>query len=134
MKSSILILLILLIPILSCSKNPQDYIDKGYESILDGDYKGALENFNKAIELDPRNVEAYNNRGVVLGILGDHVRAISDFNRAIDLNPNDSEAYKSRGVSKLYLQQKESGCLDLAKAERMGFPGAYELIEQFCQE
>ena len=134
MRSSILILLILLIPILSCSNSPQDYINKGYEKIVDGDYKGALQQFNKAIELDSSNIEAYNNRGIVLGILGDHVRAIQDFNRAIVLNPHDSEAYKSRGISKLYLSQKTSGCLDLAKAEQMGYPGAYELIEEFCSE
>lgn len=134
MRKSILFLLILLIPILSCSNSAQDYIEKGYEHIVDGDYKGALKDFNKALELDPRSVEAYNNRGIVLGILGDHYRAIQDFNMAIDLSPTDSEAYKSRGISKLYLQQKESGCLDLAKAELMGFPGTYELIEEFCSE
>lgn len=134
MKKISLILLILLIPVISCSNSPQDYINKGYEKILDEDYKGALEQFNKAIELDPRNVEAYNNRGIVFGILGDHYRAIQDFNMAIDLKPTDSEAYKSRGVSKLYLNQKQSGCLDLAKAEQMGFPGAIELIEEFCGE
>ena len=134
MRNSILILLILLIPILSCSNTPQDYINKGYKKIVDGDYKGALQQFNKAIELDSRNIEAYNNRGIVLGILGEHVRAIQDFNRAIDLSPTNSEAYKSRGISKLYLTQKESGCLDLAKAEQMGFPGTTELIEEFCAE
>jgi tetratricopeptide (TPR) repeat protein len=132
MKRLILILLILLIPILSCSNSAQDYINKGYEHILDEDYEAALKDFNKAIEIDPRSVEAYNNRGIVLGIMGNHYRAIQDFNMAIDLKPFDSEAYKSRGVSKLYLQQKEAGCLDLAKAEQMGFPGTTELIEEFC--
>ncbi len=134
MKRLILILLILLIflPTLSCSNSAQDYINKGYEHILDEDYEAALKDFNKAIEIDPRNVEAYNNRGIVLGILGNHYGAIQDFNMAIDLKPTDSEAYKSRGVSKLYLQQKESGCLDLAKSEQMGFPGTTELIEEFC--
>ncbi len=136
MKRLILILLILLIflPTLSCSNSAQDYINKGYEHILDEDYEAALKDFNKAIEIDPRSVEAYNNRGIVLGIMGNHYRAIQDFNMAIDLKPSDSEAYKSRGVSKLYLQQKESGCLDLAKAEQMGFPGTTELIEEFCSE
>ena len=136
-KKIILLLIIILLPIVSCSNNNkknEEYLELGYENIVGGDYNAALKNFNKAIEIDPQSVEAYNNRGIVLGILGDHFRAIQDFNMAIDLNPFDSEAYKSRGISKLYLNQKESGCLDLAKAERMGFPGTTELIEEFCSE
>lgn len=132
MKKSILFLLIVLIPILSCSNSAEDYIEKGYEHIIEGDYKEALKDFDKAVELDPRNLEAYNNRGVVLGILGDHYKAIQDFNRAIELKPTDSEAYKSRGVSKLYLEQRQSGCLDLTKAQQMGSLEAAGLVQEFC--
>ena len=133
----LLILLIILLPIASCSNNGsenQAYLEHGYESIVAGDYNQALKNFNKAIEIDPESVEAYNNRGLILGIMGDYTSALADFNRSIHLDPDNAEAYKSRGITKLYLGQKTAGCLDLTQAARMGYPGGYDLINEFCKE
>ena len=63
MKKSILLLFILLIPVLACSQTSEDFFEKGIAKSNLGDYKGAIQDYNKAIELDPNLAEAYLNRG-----------------------------------------------------------------------
>ncbi len=135
MKKLIFLILIILLPIASCknNKNNQQYLERGYESIVAGDYNQALINFDKAIEIDPESVEAYNNRGLILGIMGDYSSALADFNKSIQIDPNNSEAYKSRGITKLHLKQKTDGCIDLTQAARMGYHGGYDLVSEFCK-
>jgi tetratricopeptide (TPR) repeat protein len=57
----------------------------------------AVENLNKAIKLQPNNIENYNKRGTVYYNLGQEQRAIEDYNQAIRLNPNYTVAYYNRG-------------------------------------
>ncbi|MBI5303421.1 MAG: tetratricopeptide repeat protein [Chloroflexi bacterium] len=67
------------------------------------DYDAALNDFNRAIELDPSNALYYNNRGVCQNNqrfssgTGDYARAIADHTRAIELDPTHSEFYQARG-------------------------------------
>ncbi len=138
MKKITLILITTLLPIVSCSNNNdgsknQAYLELAYESIVIEDYHSAIENFNKAIEVDPESVEAYNMRGLVLGIMGDYSSALADFNRSIQIDPNNAEAYKSRGITKLHLKQKAEGCKDLTQAAKLGYAGGYDLVNEFCK-
>lgn len=64
------------------------YIDSAKEKYDNKDYKGAIQDFTKAIELNPKFADAYSNRGVVKGNLQDYRGAIQDYNKAIELNPN----------------------------------------------
>ena len=51
------------------------------------DYRGAIPNYDKALELDPNYLEAYYNRGVTKIILEDHQCAIEDFDKVLELDP-----------------------------------------------
>ena len=137
MNKLILLIAIVLLPIASCSNNNEPknhaYLELGYESIVIEDYNSAIKNFNKAIEVDPESVEAYNMRGLVLGIMGDYSSALADFNRSIQIDPENAEAYKSRGITKLHLKQKAEGCKDLTQAARLGYAGGYDLVNEFCK-
>ena len=47
----------------------------------------AIKDYTKAIELDPKDAEAYNNRGTEFSSLGKSEEAIKDYTKAIELNP-----------------------------------------------
>ncbi|MCU4139364.1 MAG: hypothetical protein MW690_001296 [Methanophagales archaeon] len=51
------------------------------------EYEQAIEDFSKAIELNPNYAGAYYNRGIAYAKLNQHERAIEDYNKAIELNP-----------------------------------------------
>jgi tetratricopeptide (TPR) repeat protein len=53
-----------------------------------GKYKDAISGFNKAIELDNRNAEAYCRRGVVYLYLGKFDKAIKDMEYGLVLDPS----------------------------------------------
>ena len=58
---------------------------------------GAVEDFNKALELKPDFADAYNNRGNAYHGKGNHDRAIEDYNAALELRPDYADAYYNRG-------------------------------------
>jgi lipoprotein NlpI len=64
-----------------------------------GDLEGALEDFDRAITLNPRNYDAFNLRGVVHTRLGDTREAMYDFQRAIDIDQTRPEAYNNRAIA-----------------------------------
>ena len=98
-----------------------------------GDKKGALEDYNKAIEINPKLAKAFYNRGSVKYNLGDKQGAIQDFNKAIEINPKFAEAFNNRGNAKYDIGDKEGACLDWSKAGELGYENAYEMIKKYCK-
>lgn len=60
-------------------------------------YDRALEDFNKAIALEPDYVDALNNRGTLYGKTGDYDKAIKDLNTALSFDLHNKNALKNRG-------------------------------------
>ena len=67
-----------------------EYLDRGCDKDDQKDSKGAIEDYTKAIELNPNYAEAYANRGCAKEELGDKEGAIADWQKASDLG--DEEA------------------------------------------
>lgn len=57
----------------------------------------ALQNYNKAIELEPQNSLAYVNRAIFYEALEEYGKALADYNKALELDPKNKEARQSRG-------------------------------------
>jgi Flp pilus assembly protein TadD len=55
-------------------------------------------NYNQAIELNPKDADAFIDRGVAYANLKQFEKAIQDYNQAIELNPKDARAFNNRGV------------------------------------
>ena len=61
------------------------------------DYQGALADLTKALELDPKDAQAFRLRGHTRAALGENEKALTDFAEAIRLDPANSTAYLSAG-------------------------------------
>ncbi len=96
--------------------NSTVYNNRGNAYASLGNYTQAIEDLQKAIELNPRYVEAYNNRGYVYMKLGDYRQAIEDLQKAIELNPKYAEAYNNRGNAYAQLGNYGQAIEDLQKA------------------
>ncbi len=75
-----------------------------------------MADYNKAIELDPQNSDAYNNRGIAKKDLNDYAGAIADYNKAIELDPQHSVVYNNRGLAKNDLKDYAGAIADYDKA------------------
>ena len=80
----------------------------------------AIEDFNQAISLDPKDATAYRYRGFNYLYLGQYQRAVTECNQAIHLNPKDAEAYSNRGLAYNELGKNDLACVDLWKACNLG--------------
>ena len=97
----------------------------------------AIQDFSKAIELNPEDTEAYKTRGIIHAATSDFDTAIQEYNIAIDLDPEHTEAYIDRGVAWLHLSEWEKAKADLNITKEMGidivasFHNYYESVEAF---
>ena len=97
------------------------------------DYDGAIEDFTKAIELDPDYTNAYVWRGFVkLEVLDDYNGSIADYSKAIELKPDYAGAYNDRGYSKYYLGDKRGACDDWKRAASLGHKNAAKVVREDC--
>ena len=65
-----------------------------------GRWAEAIEDYDRALQLDPRDARAYADRGLAKSELGRWAEAIQDLDRALQLDPRDAYACTNRGVSK----------------------------------
>jgi tetratricopeptide (TPR) repeat protein len=56
----------------------------------------AIDDFNRALELDPKIAQAYFNRGLVWVYLGEDARAQKDFDECLRLKPDLRAQLESR--------------------------------------
>lgn len=83
---------------------------------LKQDIQGAIQDFDKAIELSPNNPELYLNRGYIKQLINDQNGAMADYNKAIAINKNFAYAYNNRGVLKVAMKDINGAMEDYAKA------------------
>ncbi len=84
----------------------------GFRAKNENKLNEAIDNYTKAIELNPAFAGAYNNRGAIYADQKKYDSAINDYNKAINLNPAFAGAYNNRGA--IYADQKK---YDLATAD-----------------
>jgi len=92
--------------------------NQGTELLKKGQYDQAIANFDKAIEINPRYAEAYNNRGIAYTKKGQYDKAISDYNKAIELDPtNDMGAMveKNEDVLSVIAKSVDFSQLEVSK-------------------
>ena len=124
--ATLLIVVLALVAVASCGrkdtrpKKAADYVARAKESILEKDT--ALEDLNKAVELDENCVEAYELRAEVFEAryrdsddANDAECAIADYDKLIELEPDSpktAERLRQRGVLKLELGDYDEAIAD----------------------
>ena len=109
------------------SKYPNAFFAYGNRGLAKddlGDKQGALDDYNKALELNPHNSEAYNNRGLVKDHMGDYRGAADDYTKALEINPKYDEAYVGRGNAKNAMGNYEGAIEDYNKALEINIKSA----------
>jgi tetratricopeptide (TPR) repeat protein len=79
-------------------------------------YPQAVQDFNEAVRLNPKDVEAYNNRCWTLAAIGDLQPALKDCNEALRLDPGRADALDSRGLVNLKLGKTADAIRDYSEA------------------
>ncbi len=82
-------------------ENPaEDFFNSAQAKFAKGDLDGAIADYSRCIELDPKNASVYYNRGNAKGAKGDLDGAIADYSRAFELDPKNVYACNNRGLTK----------------------------------
>ena len=105
--------------------------------VHNGDLQTALENFTRALELDPKMATGYVNRGFVLNDLKQPVKASKDFQTALRLQPDYGEAHLGLAYADLQLHRPKPALKRLDAAQKiLGKSRALHLAraEAFRQE
>ena len=81
------------------STNVSEYLELAGKCAAAEDYECAINNYRKAIELEPDSIEAYKRRAAVYYANGDFALAIPDYDRVIKLAPEDAAGFYGRGAA-----------------------------------
>jgi Tfp pilus assembly protein PilF len=112
------------------------YYSRGVDKTKVGDYKGALADLNKAVELDRGNalihhelglvkkklgdnagaLKCFNNSGVIKYSKGEYKDAIGEFDQALQIKPNYDLAHSNRGLARQKLGDAKGATEDFNEA------------------
>jgi len=116
-------------PVLAQDGTPQvDYVALGNAALEARDFEVALMYFNRALDFNPRSIEAINGRAQAYYGLGDYAATIEDYTTIIELGEATSVTYYNRGLAYSAQGEWEQSNLDLTRvieADAELAPAAY---------
>ena len=104
------LILFLIFGFLSCTskeKQAEKHFKKGFEYQDQGNLDKALEEYGKALQLNPNYTQVYTNVGTVYLEKKDYDKAIQQFKKVIELNYWDRKAHYNLGLVYLYKGEVE---------------------------
>lgn len=96
--------------------NPSGLSGRAGEYLSKGDTTKALEDINRAIQLNSKDANMYYERGKIMARLQKHIEAEADFSLALALQPNAIDALMARSIEKRLLKKYESAFRDIFQA------------------
>ena len=118
MNRLLIALTLTILTITGCGLGVSKYDDAvldGVSNLNTGKTEKALEDFNRAIEIDPKKAAGYLGRANALNIMGRYQEAIEDYDRTLDINPKLANAYINRGSAYSHLGETEKAIADYEK-------------------
>ncbi len=80
-----------------------------------GDIRGARQDFDRSVHINPVFTSGYHYRGITESRYGNYDQALADLQKAIDLRPGEIGLYFSRGVTYFLSQQFDNAVKDFDK-------------------
>lgn len=116
MKKATFLIAMMSITLISCGPSAKDHYEKGNIASFSEDYKTAIAEYDKAIEMEPTNAEYFHSRGLAKYANGKFNEAIEDFNKTLELNYFDETAVLiERGKAKAFLDNHKEAIADFNK-------------------
>ena len=132
MRKAVLSLLVILLGLSlsgcleSFDPEAEEHFWQGIDFIREGKNDLAMDEFTRAIEIDPGYYYAYYNRARVYYEGGELESSIAEYSKAIDLNPDNVYWTIERGLIYLELGEREKAILDLERSQELGIPPEYK--------
>jgi tetratricopeptide (TPR) repeat protein len=95
---------------------PAVFNNRGSGWVRKGLYASAIEDFNAAIQRDPKFIAAYSNRGIAWKLSGEVDRALADFSEALRLDPKSAPFFNLRGAALLDKGEYDRAIVDFDAA------------------
>ena len=94
----------------------EDLVNRGIQKAKKGDLDGAIADFDRAIELNPKDDAPYYNRAQAKRLKKDAAGAIVDYTRAIELGSQNPAAYNNRGNARAENNDWDGAIADYTRA------------------
>ena len=107
------------LPTTNVAKTGEQFLISGIQKTRQGNFEGAIADYNQALRIDPNDANVYYNRGNIKYKFQDYQGAIADYTQAIRIDPNYTDAYNSRGIAKADLKDYPGAITDYTQAIRI---------------
>jgi len=94
----------------------EDLVNGGIEKGKEGDLDGAIADFTRAIQLNPKDDAPYYNRAQAKWLKKDTAGAIADYTRAIELGSTNPATYNNRGNARAENNDRDGAIADYTRA------------------
>ena len=91
-------------------------VNRGIEKAKNNDLDGAIADFNRAAELNPKDDAPYYNRAQARRLRNDTAGAIADYTKAIELGSTNPAAYNNRGNARAKNKDRDGAIADYTRA------------------
>ena len=90
--------------------------ERGMDAFVNDDFSESVEEFTKAIDIDPDFALTYASRGAALMKMHRIEESIADFDHAIELDAEYPKTYHLRGLARIELEDHEGALEDYGQA------------------
>jgi tetratricopeptide (TPR) repeat protein len=111
-KLKYLLILLYVAPAFGVAQTSKEYNSQGIAKAKAMDYKGAIEEYNKALKIDSTDWTVLYNLGISKAKLQDYSGAITDYTKSIGIHP-DAASYFNRAISSFKSSRYDDAITDL---------------------
>jgi tetratricopeptide (TPR) repeat protein len=101
---------------LKISKSSYVYCSYGSMKAKLNDFRGAMDYYNKSVQLDPNNLQTYEYRANLRMMMGDYDGALEDYKKHLELAPENKWAWATQGRILEELGDFEGAMVSMNKA------------------